>query len=282
MVLDTDMDNEIDDQFALAYALLSPERIEIEAIYAAPFHNARSTGPEDGMCRSYEEILRVLDRLGRSQQGQVFKGAGRWLPAADQAVRSPAADDLIARALQERDRPLYVVAIGAPTNIASALLLAPELASRIVVVWLGGNSSYWPHAVAFNLYQDWHASRILFDSGVALVHVPCYNVTNHLSTTQPEMERFVRGQGLIGDYLYEIYAAYYEDHFARSKPLWDIGPIAWLVNRDWVETTLVHSPILTTEHTWSQDPHRHLIREAWYVHRDAIFADLFRKLGRVA
>ena len=38
------------------------------------------------MRRSYEEILRVLDRLGRSQQGQVFKGAGQWLPAADACI----------------------------------------------------------------------------------------------------------------------------------------------------------------------------------------------------
>ncbi|MDB5059507.1 MAG: Inosine/uridine-preferring nucleoside hydrolase, partial [Chloroflexi bacterium] len=49
MVLDTDTYNEIDDQFAIAYALLSPERIVVEAIYAAPFHNDRSTGPGDGM-----------------------------------------------------------------------------------------------------------------------------------------------------------------------------------------------------------------------------------------
>ena len=49
LVLDTDTANEIDDQFALVYALLSPERITLEAVYAAPFHNERSSGPSDGM-----------------------------------------------------------------------------------------------------------------------------------------------------------------------------------------------------------------------------------------
>ena len=48
-VLDTDTYNEIDDQFALVQAMLSPERIGLEAIYAAPFHNKRSSGPGDGM-----------------------------------------------------------------------------------------------------------------------------------------------------------------------------------------------------------------------------------------
>ena len=65
MVLDTDTYNEVDDQFALVQALLSPDKLDVEAIYAAPFHNDRSSGPADGMERSYEEILRLLERLDR-------------------------------------------------------------------------------------------------------------------------------------------------------------------------------------------------------------------------
>ena len=37
MVLDTDTYNEVDDQFALAYALMSPEKLDLKAVYAAPF-----------------------------------------------------------------------------------------------------------------------------------------------------------------------------------------------------------------------------------------------------
>lgn len=37
LAIDTDCANEIDDQFALAWALLSPDQLEIEGIYAAPF-----------------------------------------------------------------------------------------------------------------------------------------------------------------------------------------------------------------------------------------------------
>jgi purine nucleosidase len=279
MILDTDTYNEIDDQFALVYALLSPERMACEAIYAAPFHNKRSSGPEDGMLRSYEEIGRVLERLGRAPDSLVHKGSTAWLTAPDRPVPSAAADDLIARARAGGDGPLYVVAIGAITNIASALLAAPEIAERIVVVWLGGQPLGWHHTREFNLSQDLYASRVLFDSGVPLVRVPCINVAEHLRTTQAEMERFVKGQGPIGDYLFEIYSDYYDQHFARSKEIWDIGPIAWLIEPAWVETTLVHSPILTAEQTWSYDSQRHLIREARIIRRDPIFADLFRKLS---
>ncbi len=285
MVLDTDTYNEIDDQFALVYALLSPERLEVEAIYAAPFHtdrfdNDRSSSPEDGMLKSYDEILRVLDRLGRSPEAFVFHGSRNWLPADDRPVSSPAVDDLIARARAERDGPLYVVAIGAITNVASAILAAPEIIDRIVVVWLGGHPQYWYRATDFNMYQDMRASRLIFECGVPLVHVPCFNVTEHLRTTQAEMERFVKGHGPIGDYLFEIFSDYYEDHFARSKEIWDLGPLAWLIDPNWVPSALIHSPILTAEETWSRDPRRHLVREAYTVKRDAIFGDLFRKLAR--
>jgi hypothetical protein len=278
MVLDTDTYNEIDDQFALVYALLSPERLAVEAVYAAPFHNRRSTGPGDGMEKSYDEICRVLARLGREANGFAIKGARRWLTSAEEPMLSPAVEDLVWRAKAERDGPLYVVAIGAITNVASGLLLAPEIVERMVVVWLAGHLTSWHTAAEFNLGQDLLASRIVLDSGVPLVLVPCHPVAKLLLTCQAELDRYVRGCGPMGEYLYEIYTAYYEDHFARSKELWDLGPIAWLVNPGWVETTLVHSPILTAEQTWSHDASRHLIREARDLDRDAIFGDLFGKL----
>jgi purine nucleosidase len=277
VVVDTDTDNEIDDQFAVVYALLSPERIRVEALYAAPFHNRRSTGPEDGMLRSYDELHRLLDRLPHHRSTPVHHGARSWLPAPDQPVPSPAVTDLVQRAGRAGEL-LFVVAIGAPTNVASALLMEPAIADRVVVVWLGGNPRYWHRAVEFNVEQDMHASHVLFDTGVPLVHLPCRNVTEHLRTTQAEIDRFVRGRGPIGDYLADIYAEHFPDHFARSKVLWDLGAVAWLVNPEWVPTVAVHSPLLTSDGTWSQDPRRHLIREAFEVDRDAIFGDLFRKL----
>ena len=271
-VLDTDTFNEIDDQFAVVYALLSPGQIRLEALYAAPFENERSAGPSDGMLASHAEILRLLDRLP-GPHPPALHGSRSWLPAEP----SPASEDLIARA-RSGDEPLHVLTIGAPTNVAVALQAAPDIADRIVVVWLGGNPRYWHKATEFNVYQDMAASLVLLDSGVPLVHVPCRNVTEHLRTSKSEIDAYVRGTGPIGDYLADIFAGYYPDHFARSKVLWDVGVVAWLVNEAWVPTAVVHSPLLTDAGTWSHDPTRHLIREALWADRDEIFADLFRKL----
>jgi purine nucleosidase len=60
MVLDTDTFNEIDDQFAATYALITQERIRVEALYAAPFFKELSSGPKDGMEKSYREIEKIL------------------------------------------------------------------------------------------------------------------------------------------------------------------------------------------------------------------------------
>jgi purine nucleosidase len=280
MVLDTDTYNEIDDQFAVVYALLSPTQLDVQALYAAPFFNSRSDGPADGMEKSYREILRLLDKLGVPSDGYAFRGSTGYLPDYESPHRSPAATDLVVRAMASEDEPLYVVAIGAVTNVASAIMIEPEIIKRIVVVWLGGHALHWPHAREFNLRQDPLASRLIFDCGVPLVHVPCMGVTTHLHTTVPEIERYVQGRGPIGDYLAEIFKAYHADHYAWSKVLWDIATIAYLVDPSWVPTDIVHSPVLTDQLTWSIDRSRHLIRSANFVHRDPIYRDLFEKLDR--
>jgi len=76
IVLDTDAYNEIDDQYAIAYAL-SATGIDVEGIYAAPFHNARSAGPGDGMTKSHAELQRVLDGIGQTPSDGVFDGRRR-------------------------------------------------------------------------------------------------------------------------------------------------------------------------------------------------------------
>ena len=279
MVLDTDTYNEIDDQFALAYALLSRARLSVEAVYAAPFHNSRSSGPEDGMERSYEEILRVLERMNRAPEGFAFRGSRSYLPSAEEPVASPAVEDLVERAMVSREGPLYVVAVGAITNVAAAILTRPEIVERIVVVWLGGQPHSWHTAREFNLQQDLHATRVILDSGVPFVHVPCTNVAQHMTTTLAELEAHITGHNALGDYLLAIFEDFADDHFVRAKVLWDLAPVAWLVDAAWVPTVLAHAPLLTDHVAWSLDRTRHLIREAIGCNRNAIFGDLFRKIA---
>lgn len=282
-VLDTDTYNEIDDQFALVQAMLSPDRIALEAIYAAPFHNRRSTSPEDGMEKSYEEILRLLDRMGRSPAGFVFRGVRDYVGPGRQAREAEAVDDLIARARAgSPDDPLHIVAIAAISNVASALLKAPDIADRVIIVWLGGHALEWPDTREFNLRQDVGGAQVVFDSGAPLVLVPCKGVTSHLLTTVPEIERHVEPHGEIGGFLAGRFKGYSDDHFGWSKEIWDMAPVAWLIDPDWVPTVIVPTPILTDQVTWSVDRNRPPMRYATIVKRDPILKDFFFKLKRFA
>jgi len=279
MVLDTDTYNEIDDQYALTYAFLSKEKLQLEAVYAAPFLNSRSSGAGDGMEKSYQEILRLLRMLGKPAGGFAFRGSDRYLEEVSRPVRSEAALDLVKRAQSATpENPLYVVAVGCITNIASAILIEPEIIENIVVVWLGGNGLNWPHQKEFNLMQDVLAARTVLNSGVPLVIMPCNPVVSHFHTTIPELEYYLKGKNKISDYLLSSTTEYSEGRGTWSKVIWDVTAVAWLVNPSWLPTNLEHSPVLTDQVTYSIDHSRHFIRMAVSLDRDAIFRDLFGRL----
>jgi inosine-uridine nucleoside N-ribohydrolase len=258
--------------------------MEVEAVYAAPYLNSRSTSAGDGMEKSYQEILRILKFLGRKHEGFALRGSDRFFEAKGKPVESAAARDLIAKALAPRATPLYVLTTGCPTNVASAILMEPRIKEKIVVVWLGGTTHEWPSAREFNLEQDIHASRVLFDSGVPLVQIPTKNVSEHLRTTAPEMERWLKGRSPLCDYLFDQFLEYAKEAtkgkpYPWSKVIWDISAVAWIVEPRWAPSELVPSPVLTDDFRWKREAGRHAIRVVTNVFRDPVFYDLFEKLA---
>ena len=282
MVLDTDTYNEIDDQFALSYALLSEEKVKVEAVYAAPFFNSRSTGPAEGMEKSYQEILRLLKMLKKSPDGLAFRGSTDYLKDVTKPIRSDAALDLVQKAMKSTpEDPLYIVTVGCISNVASAILIEPQIIKNIVIVWLGGNGLDWPTQKEFNLVQDVLAAQVVFNSGVPLVVMPARPVVSHFHTSIPELAFYLKGKNELSNYLYEAVAGYNNGSTeVWSKEIWDVVGVAWVVNPSWIQTNLVHSPILTDQVTYSIDRSRHFIRMATSLNRDAIFRDLFSKLTR--
>lgn len=334
LLIDTDTANEIDDQYALAWALLSPEKFDIEAMTAEPYsfahhqkglvaaekaledgtiyneymvggfqgwisrlhkQNRRAADlkfvmPDEGMEQSYQEILTIYEKLGMASENKVYRGATRYMQHSDDIVESEAVD-LIIDLAKSGDAPLYIAAMGCVTNIASALLKAPEIVDRIVVIWTSSYPSDSPHCnlPSLNLAQDVHASRLLFDCGVPHIYLPGYHVGAQLKISLPEMKEFVKGRGAIGDYLYHLYTHNplhkmfaLEDTERRTWVIWDIINIAWLLKADWVPTMMTTSPILNDDLYWEKDDKRHLMLEAHDVQRDEIFRDLYDKLEKAS
>ena len=285
VVLDTDTYNEIDDQFALSYLVKSDDKLTLKAVYAAPFFNHRSTSPADGMERSYNEAMKILTLLGREDlKENVYRGATQYLPSETEPVVTDASKDLVERAMQyTEEKPLYVVALGAITNVASALLMKPEIKDRIVVVWLGGNSLEWPHNREFNLYQDVAGARVLFGCGVPLVQLPCMGVVSAFTTSGPELEYHLRGKNALCDYLIDSTTEEAMVTYGGStwtRPIWDVTAVAWLLDGDFMYDRLEHSPIPEYDDRWAFDKNRHLYKYVYHIHRDNLFADLFKKLSK--
>jgi inosine-uridine nucleoside N-ribohydrolase len=283
VVLDTDTYNEIDDQFALAFMVKSPEKFNVLGLHAAPFYNRNSSGPADGMEKSHDEILKLLALMKRDDLAAITrKGSVNYLPSETEPVDSPAALALADLALRyTAEKPLYVVAIGAITNVASSFLLRPEIKDRLVIVWLGGHSRDWPDTKEFNMAQDVAAARVVFDSGAAVVQLPCMGVVSSFTVSGPELEYWLRGRNELCDYLvdYTTRSALKDGGLPNwTRAIWDVTAAGWLLEGDFMLDRLEHIPIPQYDHHYSFDPNRHFYRYVYHIHRDRLFQELFRKL----
>lgn len=278
VVIDTDTYNEVDDQFAVTYALLSKERINVKAVYAAPFLNKKSSSAKDGMEKSYKEIVKLFSLLSRDSSNLVFRGSEGFLVSEDIYRESPAGRHLVDLVMNS-DKKIYVIAIAALTNIASAILMNPKIAEKMVVVWLGGHDYHSIKKNEFNLRQDIAAARVVFDSGVELIQIPCNGVASHLITTIAELEKFIDGKNLVGTYLTDIVRECKDDVYAYSRVIWDISAVGWVVNNEWVPTIEQKCPIITNDLEYLVNENRHIIKKAIAVDRDSIFSDMFKKIG---
>lgn len=281
-VLDTDAYNEVDDQFAIAYMLKSADKINTRAIYAAPFFNPKSKGPADGMEKSYDEILKLLEFGG--MEADVYKGSTSYLPDEKTPVISDAANHLAKLADNySPENPLYVVSIGAITNVASAILINPKVAQNCVVVWLGGHAQHYAHTREFNMMQDVAAARVVMGSKVPFVQLPCGGVVTEFRISRPELEYWLCGKNKLADYLAKN-AIEEAESYASGKPwtrvIWDVTAVAWLLNdgNRFMKSRLVSTTMPSYDNLYSQRPDAHLMRYVYQIERDALMEDLINKL----
>lgn len=284
VVLDTDAYNEIDDQFALSYLLRSGEKLRLKALYAAPFLNEKSSSAKDGMEKSYEEIKKVLALAKREDMlPYMYRGSEAFMEDEKTPVSSSAASDLVSRALlYSPDFPLYIVAIGAVTNVASAILLNPAIRDNIVLVWLGGNAHEFGTA-EFNMKGDMAAARVVFGLSCPLVQLPCMGVVSSFTISCPELRFWLSGKNALSDYLAENTireAARYAANSPWTRVIWDVTAVAWLLNdKDrFMTSRVVRAPMPEYNGLYAENPNGIFMRYVNYIKRDALMEDLIKKL----
>ncbi len=271
IIIDTDAANEIDDVYALALALGSPDRLRIEGIVAAHFGQS---GGASGINKSYAEIQRVLDKVGMTGRIPVKRGSDP-LVYRDQKIQGEGVDFIIENAHSATpENPLWLVLLGPATDAAEALLKAPEIADRIVVFWHGRTD--WPiGAWSFNAYNDILAifelpcRFILFDTGTYLRMDP-----------QESASRF-GSVGPLGAYLQGIRHRRPE-FMSPNKGLFDLGDVAALPNQSVVRWQRTDAPSVLQDLRYDFGRNNGEIVRIYHVESEPTFQLLENALGRFA
>jgi inosine-uridine nucleoside N-ribohydrolase len=232
VIIDTDAKNEADGQFAIVHGLLSPS-LDVRGLIAAHFGTGRT---QRSMEESREEIDLLLDLLDLRGSVTVANGAAAALPDEWTPADSAGAQLIIEESkLASAQDPLYVAFLGPLTDLASAILLDPDLVRRpIIVIWIGGpgyrgyDEGPW---IEFNLSNDIHAANVVFGSGIALWQVP-RDVYTKVSVGYAELEEKIGGAGPLGRYLIEQlheWNATYNLEPAESRSLGDSPAIGLML-----------------------------------------------------
>ena len=204
VIIDTDVGNEIDDIFAIAY-LLASEKLEFKAVTIEPFTGSilyPGCSIEKANEISRELAEKVLELAGKKElSDKVYMGAEKYYKDAP-LMTNPAVEAMAD--IVRKDPDTVIAAIGTPVNLALFLNIYPELACKTKVVWLGGNSLGYPNNHEFNFSQDIQAVRKLFDCCENLTVMPCKNIASNLSCPECELRENIGGS-LLGDFLLERY-----------------------------------------------------------------------------
>ena len=286
VIVHTDCKNEADDQYALAHHLMTP-KFDVRGIIAGHFDGScRQYGPGNTEKASYDEILTVLNLMGLSGEYPVLHGAARALADTATPIPSEGADFIIQEAMRDDDRPLYIACQGAITDVASALLMRPEIAKRMTVIWIGGGD-YPAGGYEFNLAMDIPAANVVFSS-----EAPVWQMTVSLykqfAVTLAELQRKVYPCGAIGKYLFEELVEVNEQASKAGLPwphgeLWglgDQGTIAVLMEElERVNYEMIQAPTVLADMTYSFENQNRPIRVYRSVDPRLVLEDFFAKLA---
>lgn len=217
VIVDSDAACEADDPFAIAHALMC-EKFIVKAVFAEHFCEEGSTK------RSFDEIQRVVKVM--KKKVPVLMGETGPMSEKGTDEISEASAFLIEEALREDDKPLYVLCIGAITNIATAIQACPEIVSRMTVVWIGGQNH--EHSTSevreFNAGNDIKAANLVLGSGVKFWQIP-NDVYGSMRISLAEIQMRIAPCGEIGKHLFEQMESYNRSDRAGWTPgeSWTLG-----------------------------------------------------------
>lgn len=249
MLLDTDIGSDVDDAMALCFALRSPEvalegvttvygDVQLRARIASKLIALSGRGDIPVRAGIARPLLRErpVHWMGHEGEGILTDEDRDWVSAGH------AVDFLVGR-VKENKGALTIAAIGPLTNIAAAIILAPEIVEQVKelifiggVARLGDNSLEVP-ALEWNVKCDPEAARVVFTSGIPLTMLGM-DVTRRAETRmdQSHLERMKRAGSPLTEAAARLVEIYWRHAEPKMRCIHDVLAVAYAFDRDLVRT----------------------------------------------
>lgn len=279
VIFDTDANNELDDQHALAYLLFNGNDFDVKGVTVNTTYNGGNIE------KHYEEAERVITLCNLNGKIPLFKGADssfediRPSLGNDDFDGYQAVNFIIDQAKQIEGEKLVVIAVGKLTNVALALAKEPSISDKIRLVWLGAN---YPDPGEYNLVNDIPSMNYLLESDMDFEMVTVRygkpSGTDAVRMLEGEAQRTMPGLGPaiekpvtgrhgdtfnnFGDYSVSLFehCEFHGDPPGRS--LFDMAAVAIVKNSEWAEAKIIPCPVMVDEE-WVEQPDNKRMITVW-------------------
>lgn len=295
VIIDTDANNELDDQHALAYLLFNGKTFAVEGV------TVNATWNGGGIDEHYKEAERVMRLCNVYNSIPLLKGANGSFEQIRPALQlemfdgSDAVNFIIEQAHAPGKEKLILLAVGKLTNIALALDKDPSIASRVRIVWLGSN---YPEPGEYNQDNDTAALNYLLSvevpfemvtvrygqpSGASAVRVTREEINKRMPGKGPVVSPPVTGRhgetfDTFGDYSVNLFGYIQFRGDPPSRALYDLAAVAILKNPAWARSSEIPAPVLVNNH-WQNRPGNFRTIILWeHFDRDSIIEDFFNSM----
>ncbi len=285
VIFDTDANNEVDDQHALAYLLFSGDHFAVEGVTVNATSGPGGSREPSHVSDHYEEAKRVMKLCGVYNKIPLLTGADGSFEEIRDHINDPyfdgheAVDFIIEQALKDRGQELILLPVGKLTNISLALLKEPLIAENIRIVWLGSN---YPRPGEHNQFWDVEAMNYILDvdvpfeivlvrggdpSGTAAVRVTQAQILHRMPGKGPRISEPVTGRhgGIFdnwGDYSANLFEMYGMGGNPPGRPLYDQAAVAIVKNPEWGESFEHPAPVYV-DGEWNERPDNERLVTFW-------------------
>ena len=295
VIFDTDANNELDDQHALAYLLFSGDRFAVKGITVNATYNGGNIDEQ------YAEAERILKLATERSIIPLFKGANSNFEHIKNEINNSHFDgdsavNFIINAVRNiANPPMVLIAVGKLTNVALALKKEPAIANKLRVVWLGSN---YPEPGEYNQDNDTAAMNYVLNtnvpfemvtvrygkpSGTDAVRVTMQDIATHMPGKGPKVSAPVTGRHQdtftsFGDYSVNLFQHITFNGNPPGRALYDMAAVAVVKNATWASVKEIPAPILQNN-IWIERPDNPRTIKVWEnFKKDAILNDFYNTI----